>query len=340
VSFTFVSDDILGLGPYEGVYIDDISIRATDTHPPETRALSLAAIMNTSSFYISYQATDWGSGLGAVMLYYRSDPIDDFILYAPPFNPSGEWTGGAVLFSAEYANGEGSYQFYTIGKDSLGTMESPPSTPDTSTVIDFSPPTTNCYLTGQAGLDGWYCSPVRVRLAASDEVSGVDSTVYRINGGEWTEYSESVVIFNSGSYLVEFYSTDRGGLQESGENVTFSLDPAPPELALTFSDGNITLQVHDGESGIGQCSYSIDGSQFQECTSPQSARFPMTAAGNHIMVVLVRDVAGNENSTSLSFVIPEPGSPSSLDPLLVALLVITMVCVIGAGSLFFLRRRK
>ena len=35
------------------------------------------------------------------------------------------------------------------------------------------------------GLNGWYVSNVNVTLTATDDMSGVNVTYYRINGGEW-----------------------------------------------------------------------------------------------------------------------------------------------------------
>ncbi|MBI1862713.1 M23 family metallopeptidase [Candidatus Microgenomates bacterium] len=62
-----------------------------------------------------------------------------------------------------------------------------------------------------------------VLLAAHDTPggSGVDYSVFRIDGGEWTKYTKRITLSTGGTHTVEYYSVDRDGNREKTHTYSF-----------------------------------------------------------------------------------------------------------------------
>ena len=88
-------------------------------------------------------------------------------------------TGGAETgpFFAGLSDGVHTFHVYAVDND--GNVS---ATSTYSWTIDTTPPTTSAALSGTAGTNGWYTSPVTVSLSATDSGSGVATTYYRIGG--------------------------------------------------------------------------------------------------------------------------------------------------------------
>ena len=131
---------------------------------------------------------------------------------------------------------------------------------------DTTPPVTTAQLNGAPPVPS-YEGPVTATLTASDEVggSGVESTEYRVNGGDWTAYNplSPPMFTDPGGYSLEFRSTDVAGnveeppgavdftiTEDGGETTppetTATLDPAAPGPGGTY-DGpvDVTLSATD-----------------------------------------------------------------------------------------------
>ncbi|MFW9801684.1 MAG: tandem-95 repeat protein, partial [Candidatus Thorarchaeota archaeon] len=93
----------------------------------------------------------------------------------------------------------------------------------TITVIDVKPPVTTIQFTGVEGEHGWYHSDVEVTLTATDDASGVASTVYSLDGSTWIPYSGPFVLTNSGEVTVYYYSTDNAGNVEEVKSATIKI---------------------------------------------------------------------------------------------------------------------
>ena len=90
---------------------------------------------------------------------------------------------------------------------------------------EVAPVTTATLTPASPGAGGVYTRPVAVTLAATDPAggSGVDTTEWRINGGEWQPYEAPIRRQQPGMYLIEFRSTDRTGNEEAIKSVTFEI---------------------------------------------------------------------------------------------------------------------
>jgi glucose/arabinose dehydrogenase/type 1 glutamine amidotransferase len=115
--------------------------------------------------------------------------------------------------------------------------------------------------------------PVTVMLSATDAVSGVASTEYRVNGGAWTEYKVPFKRSEPGDYIVEYRSTDRANNVEEPKTLTFTISViknCEPDLndefdgdslstawnvagnrrddtAIAVADGELALKIRAGD---------------------------------------------------------------------------------------------
>ncbi len=108
------------------------------------------------------------------------------------------------------------------------------------TTISFDPAEPN-------GCNGWYISNVTVILNATDDISGVNATYYRINKTDWNKYISPFIISEEGeNILIEYYSIDNAGNVETVKSSTLDIDKTPPE-------GEIVWKIRK----IGCCKWAI-----------------------------------------------------------------------------------
>ena len=138
---------------------------------------------------------------------------------------------------------------------------------------ETAPVTTHTLTPAQPGAGGTYTRAVTVTLNATDPApgSGIDSTEYRVNGGEWQDYEGPLRREQPGMYLFEYRSTDRTGNVEAIKSVAFTiavaencltnfndefdgpaLDPKwtvrrPLPEAMSFADGAMRIKVRNGD---------------------------------------------------------------------------------------------
>ena len=102
-------------------------------------------------------------------------------------------------------------------------------------VDDTTPPITTHTLDPPTpdGENGWYVSDVEVTLTATDDISGVNTTYYRVDGGEWLIYNSTFVIYEDGyDILMEYYSVDNANNQEPINQISFDMDQTKPYIYL------------------------------------------------------------------------------------------------------------
>ena len=158
------------------------------------------------------------------------------------------------------------------------------------------------------GSDEWYNSDVSFSLSATDNQSGVQSTQYRINGGDWTDYTSPVELTSDGTYNIEYRSTDVEENAEAVKSYEVKIDKTAPVTvqklnpeAPTGNNGwynsNVTfsLNASDETSDIQTTLYSINGQGWQEYKNP----IELTTDGEYTIEYKSFDNAGNtENSNS------------------------------------------
>ncbi len=101
--------------------------------------------------------------------------------------------------------------------------------------VDVTPPVTTCTLEGTMEGD-IYTSDVTVTLSASDAQSGVNFTMYKLDGGEWTVYTDSFIVTQDGAHTLLYFSVDNAGNEEEEKTKTFTIQHALP-VEITISGG-------------------------------------------------------------------------------------------------------
>jgi large repetitive protein len=213
-----------------------------DTTPPQT-------VGNESNNWLQIEyeveltATDDQSGVAKT--YYSIN--------------GSEFTEGTSFTVSE--EGINTVSFYSV--DKAGNVEEVKST---KVKIDKTAPVTVSNIT-----DNWNKVGVTVALTATDDLSGVTTTYYSINGSEYLEGS-SLTVSGEGINQVSFYSVDKAGNVEEAKTVLVKIDKTAPETVSDVNDkwntGDVTVKLTstDNQSGVATTFYSVNGSEYVEGT--------------------------------------------------------------------------
>jgi hypothetical protein len=179
---------------------------------------------------------------------------------------------------------------------------------------DVTPPVTQAELAGIQGDDRWYTSEVIVTLTAEDDVSGVQSTEYKLirlggaSGAEAYEPYTEPIVLEDGEYELYYRSTDHAGNAEEARVLNIRVDAAAPNYNATvngvpLTDGAVfsssdqlllELRAEDHGSGILQQAVTWDG-------VPVDSGMTVVLAGRsgvHTIGIVVADQAGNRSESA------------------------------------------
>jgi photosystem II stability/assembly factor-like uncharacterized protein len=108
---------------------------------------------------------------------------------------------------------------------------------------DITPPETTCTLSGTMEGDV-YISDVVVTFTATDDYSGIATTMYKLDDEPWTSYDSSVpiVVGGNGHHQLLFYSIDNAGNIEEEKTCEFTIQH-PPNLQITIT-GGFGVKIH------------------------------------------------------------------------------------------------
>lgn len=122
---------------------------------------------------------------------------------------------------------------------------------------DTVPPVTTCHLDGQMN-GNVYVSNVTVTLSATDNGSGVDRTMYKLDTGAWTKYTAPFLVTADGGHVVSYYSVDKSGNVEATKDSTFTI-LHHPNVALSVKGGSgVSLEItNNGTTPITMLPWSI-----------------------------------------------------------------------------------
>jgi len=193
-------------------------------------------------------------------------------------------------------------------------------------ILDTLPPLTLYNIS----CEGWCKSDVEVELNATDNLSGIDYTRYKIDDGDWHIYNETIEIKSEGVHKLYFYSVDKAGNIEGEKNVTIKIDKTKPSVELvTPKQGylyianrqimptlfhrtiiigklNATVNAHDDTSGIDYVKFILNGQPlWTDYASPYNAELPqeLPASFSNTLKVIAYDNAGNyKESNEITYI--------------------------------------
>jgi hypothetical protein len=153
-------------------------------------------------------------------------------------------------------SGEGTVQTAAASvRDQAGNLTGATSPP---VKIDKTAPVTSASAPGD-----WNNDDITINLSASDALSGVKTTHYRLDGGT-QQTGTSLSIGAEGVHTLEFWSVDEAGNAEAAKTVQVKIDKTPPAInhsqspaanANGWNNSNVTVTFtcSDGQSGVASC---------------------------------------------------------------------------------------
>ncbi len=302
---------------------------ATDfiTEKP-TSSASSPEYQNTDPIPVSFEAHD-SSGIKEVQLYYRyteQDPCD-WTDYADS-GLRAYTDEGTFDFAPLSYHGEGIYQFYTIGIDTMDNVEDPPSESDCQTIYDLTLPISYLFspeYASTASINSVFetdddlsgIAIVRLWFHYSDD-NGETFTSDWTDSGTYSQASTGVLTFGAGHgdglYELMTLSTDNAGNQEAKEaaDQQVILDTGLPVATVSCAEFATELPLGldfaatDGTIGSGIASlvfwYQFDGGAWTltglqaEGTSGTVWFSPTEGNGEYQFFAASKDFAGNAES--------------------------------------------
>jgi len=170
-------------------------------------------------------------------------------------------------------------------------------------IEDNEPPITNHEYSGTIGENGWYTSCVTIELMAYDDISGVETTYYSIDGGSWNEYTDPVEICEDGEHTIEYYSVDKAGNEEDVNGpFDFKIDQNLPTIEFTAENmvGDnwlLTAIVSDETSGVALVEFYVDDTYVGEVTE-EPFEYQWSGTGSSAYGI-VYDMAGNSQQSEV-----------------------------------------
>jgi hypothetical protein len=231
---------------------------------------------------MSFESVDTQSGVNAT--WYKLDDAP-WVVYSTP-----------VLVSSE---GRHMIAYYSI--DVVGNME---QTMISFLRIDTTAPWTALTVAGVLGNQSWYLSNVTLTLTAGDNESGVFGIWYRLDAGDWTEYTMPFLITTDGVHTMLYYAVDRAGnTQQLQTPYDFQIDQTPPMINLSVIPQNLlrtrwlfTATVSDETSGANKVDFYIDEMYLGTVLAPGPYDWVYEGEGN-VVYAIVFDDAGNQQTS-------------------------------------------
>jgi len=235
--------------------------------------------------------------------------------------------GAAQAYSAPFAvAGDGVHSVRLWSVDQAGNVEAAQSL---TVSIDATAPQTQASAAGTMGDNGWYRGPVQVTLSATDNLAGVRSRHYTVDGGATQTYAAPFTVSGNGAHTVNLWSVDAAGNAGAPQSLTLGIDNSAPVInvaatpstaAKNKNNANFTITglITDAPSGVraGSTTYSVadeygvaqpSGAVLLSADGTYSFTLSLPATRNakdadgHRYTVTVRaaDAAGNSGSASV-----------------------------------------
>lgn len=125
---------------------------------------------------------------------------------------------------------------YALSSSASAAPAAPDPSPSASVSPSPSPDDADAPVTIATGADErWHRGDVVVHLSATDLVSGIAYTLFKVDDGAWTKGTRIEVPAprnhaNDGAHSIRFYSVDNAQNAEQEQSVTVKIDTTPPDF--------------------------------------------------------------------------------------------------------------
>jgi len=262
----------------------------------------------------------------------------------PVLNPYDQPTECKIYWYADGSNG-----YSDINKTATMLALSPSVSLQSPEVIpdDTQPLTSHDY-------DGlWHALDFVMNLTATDDLSGVAETYYKINGGPTKTLSvdgQPLMTIEGSNSTLEYWSIDNAGNEELPHKILtgIKLDKTGPNILITYpstgdqiKSSNLTVAWTgpDLTSGISRYEVRLDNGSWINVEKSINYTFNAIKDGSHIVDVKATDLAGNAGQDTVSFTV----DTSFLFGLgfveVVAIISIVVIAILGI-TVYLLKFRK
>jgi hypothetical protein len=185
-------------------------------------------------------------------------------------------------------------------------------------VVDSLAPTTTCTFspTMPDRSSGWYTNTITITLTATDDISGVDTTYYKLDNDNSMEYTGSITITEDGEHIFTYYSFDKAGIKELEKSTIFRIDTTRPAIGfeqptyghlylwgkeilplkrtMIIGETTISTMAHDESSGIDRVEFYVDDElKHTVSDEPFEWLWDERILGRHTLKAVAYDNAGN-----------------------------------------------
>ncbi|MFI9811645.1 OmpL47-type beta-barrel domain-containing protein [Saccharothrix variisporea] len=115
---------------------------------------------------------------------------------------------------------------------------------------------------------GWHADRVDVTLTATDALSGIAQTQYRVDGGPAQPYTGTFAFTTGGKHTIAYWSTDTAGNTEDPHALAVWIDNADPTVTADHAAVNangwhsapvtVSFTCDDTQSGIASCADPVE----------------------------------------------------------------------------------
>jgi len=131
-------------------------------------------------------------------------------------------------------------------------------------LLDSTAPNVSVAAAGTLGDAGYYVSSVEVTLSSADAMAGLAETRYRVNSGEWREWSGTpIVLSTEGEHTVEYQASDKAGNESTVQQAQYRIDLQHPK-GYVWTDStrvvapSVTVHWRGTDAVAGIAGYTIE----------------------------------------------------------------------------------
>jgi hypothetical protein len=211
------------------------------------------------------------------------------------------------------------------GINSVGNIE--PSNATHTVIVDTAPPVTSLNYSRPnypTATTTYVSKNTTFTLNASDDISGVANTYYKVDSESWTKYTSPFTLSNltDGIHTLYFYSIDQLDNKESTQSFNLTLDNTEPVIsfvtpsnksAVGSPDIDVSWTGFDYGSGIAYYEIKIDDKEYGNKGTFTNHTFSNVTEGSHDIYLKAVDKLGNSRESSITIVVDTTPPIISID---------------------------